>query len=142
MPELDSIGKRIHHIRIERGFTLEILADRSHLSKSFIWEVEHDRSGISGKRLLQVANAMGASVDFLLRGEPVLPDYEPPSIEIPRSLSDLAQELGLTFRQTMMLLDIDRSIVARRSTKTEGTKNKDEWLALYHAVREYLEEPK
>jgi hypothetical protein len=42
----------------------------------------------------------------------------------------------------MMLLDIDRSIVARRSTKTEGTKNKDEWLALYHAVREYLEEPK
>lgn len=142
MPELDSIGKRIHRIRLDRGFTLEALAERAQLSKSFIWEVEHDRSGISGKRLLQVANVLGASVDYLLRGEPVIPDYEPQSIEIPRSLSEVAQEIGLTFRQTMMLLDIDRSIVARRSTKTEGTKNKDEWLGLYHAVRKYLEEAK
>ena len=142
MPELDSIGKRIHRIRLDRGFTLEALAELAQLSKSFIWEVEHDRSGISGKRLLQVANALGASVDYLLRGESAILDYEPPSIEIPRSLSEVAQELGLTFRQTMMLLDIDRSIVARRSTKTERTKNKDEWLGLYHAVRKYLEEAK
>ena len=68
MPQLDTVGQRINHIRNEMGLTLEALADRSGLSKSFIWEVEQDRSGISGRRLLQVADALNASVEYLLRG--------------------------------------------------------------------------
>ena len=60
MPQLDTVGRRLNHVRVERGFTLEGLANRAGLSKSFLWEVEHDRSGISGRRLLQVANALGA----------------------------------------------------------------------------------
>ena len=36
---------------------MERLAHPSLISKSFLWEVEHDRSGISGNRLLRVADA-------------------------------------------------------------------------------------
>ena len=142
MPQLNTVGQRINHIRTAKGLTLERLAAVSGLSKSFLWEVEQDRSGISGRRLLQVADALGASVDYLLRGGDVPKDYEQPSIEVPRSLGELAEELGLTYGQTMMLLEIENSIIARRGNRRHGTKSKEEWRSLYDAVSSFLEDPK
>ena len=140
MPELNTVGQRISYIRNELGFTLEALANRSGLSKSFIWEVEQDRSGISGSRLLQLADALNASVEFLLRGGPTPKEYDPPSIEVPRSLGELAEEEGMTYRQTMTLLAIEQSIVARRGGGPRSTKTKEDWRSLYQAVKPFLEE--
>ena len=140
MPQLGTLGQRVNYIRTEKGLTLEALAERSGLSKSFLWEVEQDRSGISGRRLLQVADALNASIEFLLRGGTAPKEYEPQSIEVPRSLSELAEEVGLTYRQTMTILDIDRSIVARRGGGPRGTKGKEDWRSLYLAVKPFLEE--
>ena len=142
MARLDTVGQRINHIRSEQGLTLERLANQAGLSKSFLWEVEQDRSGISGRRLLQVADALNASLDFLLRGEPLPQDFEPQSIEIPRSLSEFAEDSGLSYRQTMMLLDIERSIVARRGGLSRATRNKEDWRTLHDAVKDFLESPK
>lgn len=142
MPQLDTVGQRINHIRTQLGLTLEGLADRSGLSKSFLWEVEQDRSGISGRRLLQLADALNASVEFLLRGGDAPQEYESPSIEVPRSLGELAEEEALTYRQTMTLLEIERSIVARRGGGSRGTKGKEDWRSLYLAVKPFLEEGK
>ena len=142
MPQLDTVGQRIKHIRTEMGLTLESLADRSGLSKSFLWEIEQDRSGISGRRLLQLADALNASVEYLLRGGSAPKEYEPPSIEIPRSLGELAEEEGLTYRQMMTLLEIERSIVARRGGGSRATKAKEDWRSLYLAVRPFLEDAK
>ena len=141
MPQLDTVGQRINYIRTEKGLTLDGLATLSGLSKSFLWEVEQDHSGISGRRLLQVADALDASVEYLLRGGAVPKDYEQPSIEMPRSLGELAEELGLTFGQTMMLLEIESSIVARRGNKSRRAKSKDDWQSLYDAVSSFLEDP-
>ena len=141
MPQLDTVGQRINHIRTEMGLTLEALADRSGLSKSFIWEVEQDRSGISGRRLLHLADALNASVEYLLRGGPPK-EYEPPSIEVPRNLGEFAEEERLTYRRTMMLLEIEQSIVARRGGGPQATKTKEEWRSLYQAVKPFLEEAK
>ena len=138
MSQSDTVGRRINHARTERGLTLKGLADLASLSKSFLWEVEQDRSGISCGRLLEVANALGASVDYLLRGEPVPQKYEPQSIEVPRNLGEIAEELGLGYRQTMLLMDIDRSLVARRVSRTHGMKSKEEWKSLYEAVSSFL----
>lgn len=140
MPQLDTVGQRINYIRNEMGLTLEALADRSGLSKSFIWEVEQDRSGISGRRLLQVADALNASVEFLLRGGPAPKEHEPSAIEVPRSLGELAEEEGLTYRQMMTLIEIEQSIVARRGGSPRAGKTKGEWRSLYQAVRPFLEE--
>ena len=142
MPELDTLGQRLNYIRTQMGLTLEALAGRSGLSKSFLWEVEQDRSGISGRRLLQVADALNASVEFLLRGGSAPKEYEPQSIEVPRSLSELAEEVGLTYRQTMTLLEIERSLVARRGGGPRGSKGKEDWRTLYLAVRPFLEDAK
>ena len=138
MSELNTVGERINHIRTQKKLTLEVLAKQAGLSKSFLWEVEKGRSGISGTRLLNVADALDASVDYLLRGKTVVREQRPESIEVPKELSDAAEEMGLTHKQTLTLLDIEKSIVARRGG-TKGRKSKDEWQSLYNAVSEFLE---
>ena len=140
MPELNTIGQRINYVRTQQGFTLERLAERAGVSKSFIWEVEHDRSGISGNRLLQVADALGASVEYLLRGASTTETGEARPVEIPAELSELAEEIGLTFRQTRILLDVDRSIVARRGGGAGGRKSKEAWRSLHEAVSPFMED--
>ena len=138
MPELNTVGERINHIRTQKKLTLEVLAKQAGLSKSFLWEVEKGRSGISGTRLLNVADALDASVDYLLRGKTVVRGQQAESIEVPKELSDAAEDMGLTYKQTLTLMDIEKSIVARRGG-TQGRKSKDEWQSLYTAVSEFLE---
>jgi len=141
MLEKGSVGKRLQHIRTNKRLTLDQLAKRAGISKSFLWEVEHDNSGISGEKLLRVANALGASLDFLLKGEPAPENYQPPSaIEIPSELSDMAEDSRLTYTQTLALLEIERSIIARRSTKSHYRKSKEDWQKLYVGVKPFLEE--
>ena len=108
------MGGRLRHVREQRGLSLGELAVRAGVSKSFLWEVENDRSGISGERLLRVANVLGASLDYLLRGDRTPGMEKPSSIEIPRELGEVAEEVRLTYAQTIALLEIDRSLVARR----------------------------
>lgn len=136
----ETVGQRLNYIRTQKGYTLDYLSERAGVSKSFLWEVENNRSGISGERLLRVANALEASLDFLLRGQPAPENYRAPAIEIPAELSELAEELGLTYKQTLTLLEISSSIVARRSTKSREQKTKDDWRSLYEGVKQFLEE--
>lgn len=133
-----SVGSRIRYVRNQKEWTLDELAEKAGISKSFLWEVEQDRSDISGEKLLRVANALGASLDFLLRGEPTPKDYCPPTVEIPHELGQFAEEKGLTYQQTLALLDIHRSIYARRSSKISSPKTKKDWQELYAAVKDFL----
>jgi len=137
MADLQTVGQRIQYIRTKRGLTLDRLAGQAGVSKSFLWEVEHDRSGISGEKLLRVTNALGSSLDFLLRGESA-PEHYRPTIGIPVELSELAEELGLTYKETLTLLEIDRSIVARRSPKSSNHKTKEDWKELFKGVKRFL----
>ena len=140
MAEADSVGGRLRFVREQRGLSLESLAEQAGISKSFLWEVENDRSGISGERLLQVANVLDASLDYLLRGRPTPGTEEPQSIEIPRELGELAEELHLTYGQTLALLEIDRSLVARRRRAGRPHMSKQEWKQLYLGVEPFLED--
>ncbi len=141
MLEKGSVGQRLQNVRANKKLTLDQLAKRAGISKSFLWEVEHDNSGISGEKLLRVANALGASLDFLLKGERAPENYQAPSvIEIPGELSDMAEDLGLTYKQTLAVLEIESSIIARRSTKSHHQKSKGDWQKLYLGVKPFLEE--
>ena len=140
MPNMDTVGQRLQYVRTRKGLTLDQLARRASVSKSFLWEVEHDNSGISGERLLRVANALDASLEFLLRGAPAPEDYQPPAIEIPWELGELAEEVGLTYSQTLSMLKVESSFVARRSSGKRVRKSTDDWRALYDSVKQYLED--
>ncbi len=140
MTKLETVGQRLQYLRSERGLTIEKLAEDAGLSKSFLWEVEHDRTGISGEKLLSVANVLKASLDYILRGEPLPQNYKSTDIEIPSELSQLSEELGLTYKKILSLLEIDRSILARRSSKSHERKSIEDWRKLYEGVKPFLEE--
>ena len=139
MAEPRSVGERLRFIRGQRGLSLDALAERAGVSKSFLWGVENDKSGISGERLLKVANVLGASLDYLLRGERATEVERPRSVEIPRELGELAEEYHLTYGQTLALLEIDRSLVARRRHTGRPHMSKDDWARLYEGVKPFLE---
>lgn len=134
----DSVGGRIRLVRTKRGWTLEQVAEKAGISKSFLSEVERG-SDIGGERLLRVANALGASLDYLMRGVTTEEEFKPTSVEIPAEVNTLAQEAGLTYRQTLALLEIDRSVMAHRRDERR-VRDKAYWERLYDAVKPFLEE--
>src|SRR5262249_20767741 len=131
MDHMDTVGKRINYVRNQRGLTLDQLAQKAGISKSFLSDVVHDKSNISGARLLRVANVLGASLDFLLRGEPAPADYRPPTVEIPRALGELAEDLNLTYGDILALLGAYNGILYRRSAQPVPPMEKADWLKLY-----------
>jgi transcriptional regulator with XRE-family HTH domain len=131
-----TVGGRIRHVRTQRGLTLEQLAEKAEISKSFLWDVEQG-SDISGERLLRVANVLGASLDYLMRGEAVS-EYKPANVEIPAELHALAEELGWSYRKTVAVLDVDRSIKTHRREE-RVVKDKEYWRRLFDSVKDFLE---
>lgn len=136
---MDTVGGRIKQIRMDMGWTQEKLANEVGLSKSFLSEVENDKTSVSGDNLLKIAEALGASLDYIMKGSNECVEEKRDSIKIPALLSEAAEELGLTYRQTLMLLDIDNSIIARRSSKEKREMNKENWKQLYNKIKDFME---
>ena len=62
-----SIQERLKDLRVERGLTLEQLADRTHLSKSALGSYEaEDFKDISHYALIKLAKFYGVTADYLL----------------------------------------------------------------------------
>ena len=139
MPEPQSVGERLRYVREQQGLSLDRLADKAEVSKSFLSGVENNKSGISGENLLKVANALGASLDYLLRGQPTSGTAESRSVEIPSELGELAEERQLTYGETVALLEVNQSLVARRRRTGQSHMSKHDWEKLYEGVKSFLE---
>lgn len=132
-----TVGERIKEVRESKGWTQEKLADESGISKSFLSEVENKGKNIGLELLLDVAHALGASVQYLATGEGDEPIVRK-SIEIPVELSRAAEQLHLTHKETMDLLEAYNSVVARRSTRSRGVVSVEDWKHLHQAIKTVL----
>src|SRR5580658_401939 len=111
-----SIGDRIREIREARKMTQDQLAEKSTISKGFLSDVENNKRNVSSENLLRIANVLGASLDYLLRGATTeFVSREP--VTIPPELAETAEKHNLTYAQTVELLEAHRSVLARRSAK-------------------------
>lgn len=129
------IGDRIRKLREERKWTLEQLSKATLISKGFLSDVENNHKNISSQGLLKVANALGTSVDYLLRGEvSEAVDTEP--VVIPPELNKAAVELNLSYLEMLELLDAYRSVVARRSNRENRDFTVEDWKGLRNAIKD------
>ena len=129
------IGDRIRQLREEKKMTLEQLSTAAGISKGFLSDVENNHKNSSSQVLLKVANALGASVDHLLRGEvSEVVDTEP--IVIPPELSKAAEDLNLSYSQTLELLGAYKSVVARRTNRSQRNFTVEDWKGLHNAIKE------
>ncbi len=63
---LKLLGARLRQERVERGWTLRVLAERAHLSTRFLMDVESGRGNISVRRLVGLADALQLTAAHLL----------------------------------------------------------------------------
>lgn len=133
---MPSVGDRIREIREAQKLTQDQLAERADISKGFLSEIENGKRNVSSEYLLRVANALCASVDYLLRGTTDVSNVNKEPVVISPELSDAAQRLNLSYAETIELLEAHRSVIARRSMKQSKPFSKDDWVALHKAIKQ------
>ena len=131
---MPSVGDRIREIREEMGMKQDVLAEGAGLSKGFLSDVENNKRNVGSQNLLKIANVLGASVDYLLRGETSDSGVAEP-IVIPRELSQAAEELELSYSATIELLEAHRSVIARRNNRGLRKFGVEHWKKLHEAIK-------
>ena len=63
----------------------------------------------------------------------------PTEVALPSSLAKFAAEEGLSLRETLMLLDMQKQIVAHRSARKKDGLQGVDWQKFYEGVKEFLE---
>lgn len=129
-----TVGERVREVREARGWTQEKLAEAANISKSFLSEVENKGKNISLDLMLRVATALNASVEYLATGNGDEAKVRKP-ILIPVELSQAAEQLRLSFQQTIDLLEVHNSVVARRSGRPKASPTIDYWKSLNEALQ-------
>jgi transcriptional regulator with XRE-family HTH domain len=133
-----TVGERIREIREKRGMTQDKLAQAAGISKSFLSEVENDKSNLGAQILLRIANELGASMDYLLDGTVKVSEEKEPVL-IPSALSKYAEKMNLTYAETRELLDAHNSVIARRSSRSLKEFAVEDWKRLHAAIKKVFD---
>ena len=129
-------GDRIKAARENLNWTQEQLAEAAGISKGFLSDIENDKRNISSESALKIADALGISLDYLLRGETGERERQRQPVRIPPELSKLAEELELSYRETLTLLEAHEAVVARRAARLLRPPTVDEWRKFYKAIKD------
>jgi len=78
-----TLGERVRSIRIERGWTQELAAERMQMDLKHLQKVEAGKLNVTLATLLRLADGLGVSVERLLLSA-VTPPQAPPRAETPQ----------------------------------------------------------
>ena len=131
-----SVGGRIKERRLRLGWTQERLATEAKISTGFLSDLETGKRNVSAEYLLEISHALGVSLDYLMKGDSS--QRRSGQIQVPASLSEFAKQSQLTFAQTLMLLAMQRQIIAHRSHSKNDDLEKVDWKSFYESVKPFL----
>ena len=128
-----SLAKRIHEGRERAGFTLDQLAEKAQVSKTYLWELEKDTKGSkkpSADVLLRIAEALAVTIADLLAL---------PAVRVDETNVNLSPSL-IEFRDWMKrikepLSDDDLRDLATMRFRGGQPKTKDDWYDLYRLMK-------
>ena len=126
-----SLAKRMQDERKRAGLTLDQLAEKADISKTYLWELEEDETGQkkpSADVLLKIANALSVTISDLL-GLPSV-QVKLTSVTLPSSL------IAFRDQQTKLgnrLSDQDLRELATMRFRGAQPRTVDDWTALYLA---------
>jgi transcriptional regulator with XRE-family HTH domain len=133
------VGGRIKALRAAQGLTVQELAHRSKVSAGYLSEVERGLSAVSVDKLMQISEALGIALDSLLSEKPN-DALEQEVVRIPSALSLAAEQLNLSYKATLSLLQGKTSLMARRSETESDDWQVEHWVKFYEKVKHYLPE--
>jgi transcriptional regulator with XRE-family HTH domain len=102
----EQIGAKIRRLRLEKGLTLDQLADKAGSSKSYLWELENKNPPRpSVEKLAGIAKALEVTVDYLIGSDTPeeLQDAEDKAFF--REYQRMSPPLKAKLRQMRKLLD-------------------------------------
>ena len=131
-------GLRIRKLRNDRGITLKKLANLTSISIGHLSDIERGESTLSGEKIAVIAKSLACTTDYLLTGVQSGAE-DPVKVVFPKALSDAALDLGISYAQTLQLLEGRQSLIARRSSTAEDEDWQiNDWIAFYNRVKNYL----
>ena len=65
----ENIARKLKEVRLSKGLTQEYIADMADVNTSHISNIENNRVKVSLSTLLQICNALGVTVDYVLSDE-------------------------------------------------------------------------
>ena len=126
-----SLAKKIREERTKAGLTLDELAEKAGLSKTYLWELEQDEAGVkrpSADVVLKIADALSLTIADLM-GLPTV-KVQKESVNIPKSLFDFRDQQLLMGNK---LSDKDLRDLAGMSFRGGQPRTAEGWFAVYLA---------
>ena len=126
-------GRRVALLREHLGMPQKELARQAGISVTYLSEIENDKRKMGSDALLRLADALGVSMDYLVKGEEAAPRPKQP-VTIPSELWEAADEQQWSVGDTHALLKAHQIVVARRSktSRNDGRPlTRQEWIQLY-----------
>ena len=124
-----SLADRIRNLREMKDLSLDGLAERAKISKTYLWELERDSAGTkkpSADVLMRIATALSTTLADLLSLETVTIQQLP--VELPPSLKDFQNRMA---GQKTPLTAEDLRDLAVMKFRGGQPQTADEWHQLY-----------
>jgi transcriptional regulator with XRE-family HTH domain len=134
---MSTVGERIRQQRQKLDLTQERLATSAGISKGFLSDVETNTRNPSAEYLLRIANALGVTLDYLMKGG-AEPTSRAKRIGFPASLAIFATKKGLSFSVAKAVLDAKLQFVANRRDTIDEDLESFDWEGFYEAIKDYL----
>jgi transcriptional regulator with XRE-family HTH domain len=125
----NNLASRLRKIREDRGLSLDDVAGKAKISKTYLWELERDIAGTkkpSADVLLRIAQALSTTLAELLALETVKAPQG--TVEIPPSLSEFRDRMG----QQLSIQDLQE--LAAMKFRGSQPQTVDEWHQLYFVL--------
>jgi transcriptional regulator with XRE-family HTH domain len=124
-----SLAQKIRALREGKGLSLDELAARAKISKTYLWELEQDTAGTkkpSADVLLRIASALSTTLADLLSLATV--KIQQAAVELSPSLKDFRKRMA---DQKTPLSDEDLRDLAVMKFRGGQPQTADEWHQLY-----------
>jgi len=128
-----SLAQRLHQARREAGLTLDQLADASRLSKTYLWELEHDEEGVktpSADTLMKLVTPLRTTIADLL-GLPTV-QVNNQKVELSQSLQEFSDWMKKTDRE---LSEDEIQDLATMRFRGGQPKSVEDWDDLYRTLK-------
>lgn len=124
-----SLAERIRKLREDKELSLDELAARAKISKTYLWELERDTDGTkkpSADVLLRIANGLSTTLADLLSLETV--KIQEAAVELPPSLKEFQSRMA---SQNTPLTEDDLRDLAVMKFRGGQPQTADQWHQLY-----------